>query len=405
VSSSSPPPELRTSWLDSIGAQLGGSPLHWAPVDKATAFLVGSVPFVAGYVIRISYLLTHPEEEPYIARSSLAVVMGILVLTLLAAVVALVVWRSIRRRDPAHPVYTRGVLGVWFATIGLTTYFVGPFTSPILAALLGGAMAVLVFFEIDVARFAITIGLGIVVMTGVAERLGLIPYGPLFAHVFGGEFRPTHAFVLVNAFFVSALFAAVLSLFAVVMRMWRKSDAEVHLLAITDPLTSLSNRRNFMERLELELSRSRRYDDRLALVLMDVDHFKDVNDAYGHVTGDRVLVAIARDGLVPALRAVDLAGRFGGEEFAVILPATDLDGAMVVAERLRARVAEIEVDGPGSRRITASFGVAAVPEVGADDVVGLIRAADEALYRAKAEGRDRVVAAPRASRREPAVGA
>jgi two-component system, cell cycle response regulator len=210
--------------------------------------------------------------------------------------------------------------------------------------------------------------------------------------------------VLVNAFFVSALFAAVLSLFAIVMRQWRKSDAEVHTLATTDPLTSLANRRNFMERLALELSRSRRYDDRLALVLMDVDHFKEVNDAHGHLEGDRVLVAIARDALGPALRTVDLAGRYGGEEFAVLLPSTDLDGAVVVAERLRERVARIEVEGPGGRHITASFGVAAFPEVEADDIVGLIRAADEALYRAKAEGRDRVVAAPRAVRRESAAG-
>jgi diguanylate cyclase (GGDEF)-like protein len=382
--------------LDALTEKVGGSPLDWAPVDKATAFLVGSTPFIAGYVVRIAYLLTHPEVEPYFSRGSLSVVMALLVLTLTAAAVAFVVWQSIRKRHPAHPVFTRVVLGVWFATIGLTTYFVGPFTSPILAALLGGAMAALVFFEIDVARFGITIGVGIVVLTGFAERLELIPYGPLFADVFGGDFRPDHAFVLVNALALSALFGVVLSLFAVVMRQWRRSDAQVRKLATTDPLTALANRRHFMERLELELARTRRYGGSLALILMDVDHFKDVNDVYGHVEGDRVLVAIAREVLEPGVRGVDLAGRYGGEEFAVLLPATDLDGALAVAERLRALVARVTLDDAG-RHITASFGVAAYPDVEVDDVVDFVRAADDALYRAKAEGRDRVVVTPRAT--------
>src|SRR5690606_39684766 len=84
-------------------------------------------------------------------------------------------------------------------TMGLATYFIGPFTSAILAALLAGAIAALIFFELDVARFGIGIGVAIVLLTTVAERLELIPYGPLFVSIFGGEFRPSHAFVLVNA--------------------------------------------------------------------------------------------------------------------------------------------------------------------------------------------------------------
>src|SRR5690606_7851951 len=176
-------------------ATSGGSPLEWSPVEKATAFLVGSAPFVAGYVGRIGYLLAHPEVEPYFSRRSLAVVLALLVVMLAAAGIAFVGSRRLRRTRPDHPVFTRAALGVWFATIGLATSFLGPLTSAILAALLAGAIAALIFFELDVARFGIGIGVAIVLLTTVAERLELIPYGPLFVSIFGGEFRPSHAFV------------------------------------------------------------------------------------------------------------------------------------------------------------------------------------------------------------------
>jgi len=162
--------------------------------------------------------------------------------------------------------------------------------------------------------------------------------------------------------------------------------------AVTDELTGLANRRRFMEVLELELKRSDRFDSPLALVLADLDDFKLVNDRFGHQTGDDVLRALSRV-FRASLRDVDLPARLGGEEFAVLLPETDALGAEGLAERLRAELAALELQGPGLDlvHVTASFGVAVYPEAASGD--DLLSFADAALYAAKAAGKNRVVLA------------
>lgn len=166
--------------------------------------------------------------------------------------------------------------------------------------------------------------------------------------------------------------------------------------AITDELTELANRRYFMEKLETEIRRAERFDEPLALVFADLDDFKNVNDRYGHHVGDQVLRSFA-DVVRKRVRAIDLAARLGGEEFAVILIETDLNGAEALAESLRAAVEALEVRIVGGPpvRITASFGIAAYPQT--HDADDLMTDADLALYRAKREGKNRVsIAAPRA---------
>ena len=160
----------------------------------------------------------------------------------------------------------------------------------------------------------------------------------------------------------------------------RLSDA-----ARTDPLTGLLNRRGFDEALDLELARAERSSAACSLILCDLDHFKRVNDAYGHPEGDRVLVRFA-ELLARAKRRIDSVARVGGEEFALVLPDTDEHGAFVSAERMRrlAREEFAEYRMP----LTVSFGVASYPRHGAE-AEGLVAAADQALYAAKQLGRDR----------------
>lgn len=161
--------------------------------------------------------------------------------------------------------------------------------------------------------------------------------------------------------------------------------------ARVDSLTGLANRRRADEALEAELARSDRLGDPTGLILLDVDDFKAVNDRYGHPTGDEVLRAVAAT-LRDAVRQIDTAARWGGEEFAVVLPATDLDGASQLAERLRAALAEREIVGPDDQtlRVTASFGVAA--SLPGSTPERLVETADDALYRAKRAGKNRVYA-------------
>ena len=161
----------------------------------------------------------------------------------------------------------------------------------------------------------------------------------------------------------------------------------------TDPLTGAANRRSLSESLEREYLRALRYERPLSLMMIDVDHFKRVNDTYGHQAGDAVLVTIASS-LLCSLRKQDVIGRYGGEEFAVILPETAKQNAMVVAERFRNVVASAETDIGSSRlSVTVSIGVAALSDEEASNTEALVRAADRALYRAKQEGRNRVMAA------------
>jgi diguanylate cyclase (GGDEF)-like protein len=163
-------------------------------------------------------------------------------------------------------------------------------------------------------------------------------------------------------------------------------------LATTDGLTGLTNHRTFQERLETQLAQAQRYGKRVSLLLCDVDHFKSVNDTYGHPVGDEVLRGLART-LVKEARGTDVVARYGGEEFAIVMPETDPGGALVIAERIRDRVSRMVFDTPqGPLRVTISLGTATFPE-DARTKPELVERADGCLYHAKRHGRNQAVQA------------
>ncbi|MDX6621385.1 MAG: hypothetical protein QOK36_3771 [Gaiellales bacterium] len=171
-------------------------------------------------------------------------------------------------------------------------------------------------------------------------------------------------------------------------------NARLHRLiqkqAKTDPLTQLLNRREFEEQLAREVERAQRFGTPVGLVVLDLDDFKLINDRFGHLAGDGVLKAAA-GAIRQCTREIDQPARWGGEEFAVILPHTGIDGAARLAERLRQAIAERQIPTPDGRsvRVTASFGVAALPGSGTTQVE-LTAAADDAVYRSKRAGKNRV---------------
>lgn len=162
-------------------------------------------------------------------------------------------------------------------------------------------------------------------------------------------------------------------------------------IAVTDELTGIRNRRYIMTQLTKEYQRAVRSGDPLSLILIDIDHFKRVNDSHGHAAGDTVLKAIAKE-MAQALRTYDLLGRIGGEEFLLAAPGSTLDDAIVLAERVRERIRNRTVrEGGADIRVTVSAGVTSLSEQDAD-IDALLARADEALYLAKQQGRDRVIA-------------
>jgi two-component system, cell cycle response regulator len=169
------------------------------------------------------------------------------------------------------------------------------------------------------------------------------------------------------------------------------ANARLRELVVRDPLTGVFNRRHWSSRLHLELERCLRHERPLAVMMLDVDHFKTINDRHGHAVGDQVLVAVA-ECLRANLRGPDTVARYGGEEFTVLLPETGADTACCVAERLLDAVRAIEVPRAPGLQVRASAGVAA-PEAGGvppAEPHELMAAADRALYEAKRGGRDRV---------------
>ena len=208
--------------------------------------------------------------------------------------------------------------------------------------------------------------------------------------------EPLRGFTAPTGFAASTLLAvfaaAIASTFAFLLLHKDRAEAEAVRLATIDPLTGAYNRRTFHEIAERELSRARRAGQPLSIIMVDIDHFRAVNDKHGHRLGDEVLKRFAEI-VRTALRQEDMLVRYGGEEFLVLLPDVPGPGAVIVAGRIRRAVAdEPLVIGGLSLPLTASLGVAARLDEGPESIEGLLARADSALSLAKQRGRDRVVA-------------
>jgi diguanylate cyclase (GGDEF)-like protein len=166
-------------------------------------------------------------------------------------------------------------------------------------------------------------------------------------------------------------------------------NARLYRYAVTDEMTRIYNHRYFQQRLDEELMRATRYDNRISLLILDVDHFKNFNDTYGHPEGDRVLKMVAKL-IERSVREVDIVARYGGEEFVVICPEKNGEGSLTPAERIRSSVAEYDFRINGKPApITVSLGIACFPDQ-AKSKEELIQKADFALYYSKQHGRNRV---------------
>jgi diguanylate cyclase (GGDEF)-like protein len=171
----------------------------------------------------------------------------------------------------------------------------------------------------------------------------------------------------------------------------REAQKTLELIATHDSLTGLANRRLFERALEIEFGRGARRSSPLSLIMLDIDYFKRYNDTYGHVAGDHCLAEVARALKSCCHRKADLAVRYGGEEFAVLLPDTDIHGALTIAEQIRRSVMDKNIIHSGSPTgyVTVSLGCYSFVPTGHDSTEMLIKRADAALYQAKHSGRNR----------------
>ena len=353
-----------------------------------------TLPFMVGWVVRLSAIRANPDTARYISRAFLPTMLAYQWAQLVGHVLIIACALVLRSRGRFRVRWlVHAEIQWWLASFAFSFYALGPFTSPFGVLLLVLPVAgSLIFPARPMVYGFVMLGLYSVLMIGL-ERAGVIPYAPFL------ERPPFEDGRLVNSWITSiggpAIFAAALVLAAHswIVAQWRLRERELEVLIGTDPLTGVANRRVFFERLDAELARSRRHGNALSLLMVDVDHFKSINDRHGHQVGDVVLADIAT-GLRDTLRTADVVARYGGEEFSIILPETGLEEATRAAERVRAAIAAHRFPvAAGAVQVTVSVGVACMqPEEAADQ---LVFRADAALLDAKRSGRDRVtLAAP-----------
>ena len=282
-----------------------------------------------------------------------------------------------RRQDP-----------LWFSQLVLSAYFVllvpagwiyGWLSLPAGMILVGSYMAGMVLCDLRLARLPVVLSLVLFALIIFLTLSGEIPYAPLFkVHPLGADTPSTYFFV--SELLLSLPFGSMSALTGLMMIIkWREREASIRRLSMTDELTGIANRRAILNSLEHELARSQRNQKPVNLAILDLDHFKQVNDNHGHDAGDLVLKAAAQR-LQESIRSSDWLGRFGGEEFLLVMPETNADEAMVVLERCRRVIAETPVTlaTGNALNISASFGVCATHGSNLT-AEALLRYADQAL--------------------------
>ena len=324
---------------------------------------------------------------PFMAPASKAdQVLGFNLAAFLAWLGLAVAARALRPVERAGPVLAIVTVGLYATTLATFTLFTGPFGAPGWVGFLGGAVIGYVVFPRAVAIGGLVLYVVLVIAGALAIADGLFDGTMLEASA--DAVRVDRAAIGRGAVATLAMFVLTFTVITWIIERWRDREARFERLASTDPLTEVANRRLFFDQARRELARTRRHGTPTSLIIVDLDHFKAINDRLGHLVGDQALVHAAQV-LAGAIRNADMIARYGGEEFGILLPMTDLDGAHEVAERCRLRLAERPWKAQtGDVPITASLGVAATH--GQGDVDDLLRRADDALLRAKHLGRNRV---------------
>lgn len=386
---SSPPTSRASAPIGHAGARGLRDVERWRDADKVLLASGLTLPFALSWVARLAVVAGDPTASTYVSRRFLPIITPFTWIQALAHALLIVAALWLRRRpSPRAPLLVHAEIQLWFGCMAFSLYAMGPFTSSFGVLWLALPVTGFLLFEERPMKLGLLTGSLGTLLGVLLPALGLLPYAPFLETPPFGEGRLHPAWLASVG--LPSVFATivVLVVFVSLVRRLRTRQAELELLSSTDTLTGLANRGTFFQRLEEELATSRRHRYPLSVVMIDADHFKAINDGHGHLVGDRVLRELAARARME-LREGDVAARYGGEELALLLPHTPLDGAQIVAERLVEVARTVTY---GDARLTVSAGVAeATPGERADD---LVARADAAMYASKRAGRDRVTVAP-----------
>ncbi len=368
-----------------------GNPLFGSVIEKCLLLLATlSLPFSSLAAGIFSLASSHPGFAARIGIQNPAENARWCWLNVLAYALFFLVALLLRRRSPHNRVFLHCLLQYIWISLALAIYALGPLTSAVLIGWLGTWIVLCALFELRPVVYGSITALLLLIGLTVATHFGVIPSAPALMSPLSQGGAPT-ASTLVFGSLATMFLIAIMGMTGFLFTHLREHERELELLSTTDSLTQVLNRRSFLDTLDAELVRAARYQRQLALLMVDVDLFKGINDSFGHLAGDQVLMAVVSL-LKDLLRRSDVVARFGGDEFIILLPETDLLGAQTIAERCRREIEGVTVlcASESVSHVTASIGIAVSLGVAAESVDDLIERADRALYTAKRNGRNRV---------------
>lgn len=363
--------------------------LEWSAVDKSLILIALLIPLYFQYILWSLYVLNRADRDMLVHVDVVHKFMIVEAWVILVGIGIALIGLMLRRRWPNLQLFQYVALQFYALSLVLMSYSIGTLSFCSGVVLLGGPIFGFILHDRLPVWLAFITALIAIVGLSYASVLGYLPYAPVRM---ASSDPVSDLFWMNSTLFFAAPFLIFLTLMAdQMLAWWRVREERIHQLSRTDALTNLHNRRSILELLEQELTRLRRKPAPLSVVILDLDHFKKVNDTWGHPMGDRVLQIAARV-LRESVREGDHVGRYGGEEFMLILPDTDLAEAMIVLERCRQQLiaAEVVTDDQDRLQITASFGLVCQDRTPLLASQQLIQHADEALYAAKANGRNRI---------------
>lgn len=367
--------------------------LDWSLRDRALLLSLLTMPLFLIYAAW-AWLSLHytPFGQEYLdAERTLEAVRISLVTVLLWA--GMSIWGGVlRRRQRDSMLYLNVTLfayGLCQLPVGYYVGLAAPITGVVM---LGSTLTGFILFSYWRVLVAFFVTLALLLLISILIVVDLLPYAPMFkadpivrANISG--------YFVISQFLLGIPFVATTFVLTyMLLTRWQRREQQAQRLAVTDALTGVANRRAITESLAQEFARARRSGDDMAVIMLDLDFFKKVNDEYGHAAGDDVL-RLAASVLRQSVREVDRVGRLGGEEFMVLLPGADNEAAMAVAARCREHIESAVTDvGQGQLlKVTASLGVFAAAAADVTAPERYVALADDALYQAKAAGRNRVV--------------
>lgn len=377
------------------GSLLASNPMDWQAIDRF--ILLAALVLLAPFAFGITLFIANTTIPEYLNQALVPYLLALYAVHFIG--LSLMIVKAIRLRKAADdwPIFENVIIGSYLLVVLISSYLSGThFTEGLLLIFLGVNITS-TLADVNKIKQCYWFVVPTLAIMGIADFIPSIPYALLLEKSpIAADGRPMVGWLGLRAAVVIIL-APLIYLCILAMKRWVEREGLYQEMSTIDGLTRLSNRNSFIDRGQSEIERVRRQNSPagspLSCIMIDLDHFKMINDTWGHHAGDEVLIAASKI-MLDSARTNDEVGRYGGEEFAVLLPNTGMLKARLIAERLRHKIANAQVVVDGQTiEVTASFGIATFPSQGVEVIADLLKTADKALYEAKESGRNKVVTA------------